>query len=84
MILNIPSVSAQSVSYSLPSPEANFSCPIFSDNSKPSSFNFIFKSDQYLLGIVLSVKAPTTSTTEKNHLFSTNFLLTAFPLNKII
>lgn len=65
MILNICLLSATSVLRSLPSLAGSFNCPIISDSSTPSDFNLVFKSDQYFLGVLLSLKTPTTSITEK-------------------
>src|SRR3989344_5821316 len=60
------SVLAQSVSYFLPSSDINFSCTQIGDNlSLTNSLSFTFP--QYCLGVGLSVKAATVSTTEKNH-----------------
>src|SRR3989344_1390103 len=73
MSLKSNSVSAQSVSYLLPSEDVNFSCTIFSYNSKPSSFSLILRSDQYLLGIELPVNISITSMIEKYHFSSVEF-----------
>src|SRR3989344_5114606 len=64
---------AKSDSYCLPSEDTNFSCTIFSYNSKPSSFNLILRSDQYLLGIELPVNISMTSIIEKYHFSSAEF-----------
>jgi len=62
IILKRVSVSATSVKYFFPSSDFNFSCTKISYNSLyPSSFNFRFKSLQYLLGLLLWLKTLTTT-----------------------
>ena len=75
IILSIFFVFAQSVSLDLLSSACNFNCTIFSYTSKPSSSNFLFKSDQYLLGIELSVRAKIMSIIEKYHSLLCHVLL---------
>ena len=68
--LNIPSVSNVFVCLNLPSWAFIFKRTIFSYNWLPSLLSLIFKSAQYLLGILLSDKALITSTTLKYILLS--------------
>jgi len=63
IILNILAIVATSVIRIFPSWAFIFNRTIFSYTSLPSTESFIFKSDQYLLGDLLSVKALTTSIT---------------------
>jgi len=60
-------VFAQSVSLNLASSAFNFNCPIFSDGSKPSSYNLVFKLDHYFLILFVCAKAPTITTTENTY-----------------
>ena len=56
-----------SVNRLLPSSACIFNCPIFSDSSLTSFFNFAFKSFQYLRGLSVPVSASITSIIEKYH-----------------
>ena len=69
MIRNRPCISATSVSRIFPSGAFNFNCTIFSYSwSAPSSsFIFLLRSLQYLLGFLLSVKTFTASMMLKYH-----------------
>src|SRR3989338_11277643 len=81
IILNAFLVFTQSVKYDLPSSDSNFSCPIFSDTSKPSSLSLVFKSDQYFLALSVCVNAPIISTTENHHSSLNHVLLNFLPWN---
>src|SRR3989338_1265940 len=75
MIRNIFFVLAQSVSLNFPSSAGNFNCTILPYGSNPSDESLGFRSDQYLLGMVLASKAFTTSITEKYHSLLCQILL---------
>src|SRR3989338_1336519 len=85
MIRNTVSVLVQSVRYSFPSEDSNFSCPIFSDNSEyPSFSSFFFRSFQYFRGLSVPVRASTTSVMENHHSLLWIVFLTCFPLKTAI
>src|SRR3989338_7413701 len=66
MMRNNASVLAQSVSLNLPSSATSFNCTQIGDSS--SSINSLSLTlPQYCLGVGLSVRTATISTTEKNH-----------------